>query len=655
MTGWRARSAAVAAACAIACAAGGAWAGPRALLVGVSEYPGLDASTRLEGPKHDVIAMRQTLLERGIPADAMRVLADGVPGAALPTRAAILAALDALATEVQPGDPVALFFAGHGSRQPGPDGGLVEVFLPRDTTRWQPGQRDRTIPNAIADHELRERIDRLGERGAFVWAVFDACHAASLVRGEGDDVVLRRVAPQSLGVPPGTPGASTPPRPAPKAGAVYFYAAQSDEAAQEKRLPAAGSPRRGVFSFAITEALAGGAGMTYRQLSQAVLLRYAALNVGTSTTPVVSGNALDAPVLGRAAPPVRQWLLQRDAAGLALAAGALADLQPGAVLALLPGAASPDAQALGFVRVAEADAVRARLAPIAFGGRREPTAADLQRAAVARLVQPAPAPPLAIAVDLAACASPCPWTGAVTRARSRSARFAWAETNADLRLAAEGRRLWLLPPGSGGVPCARVAQPEACVTRQQRLQPALLAAPGAADDTLADALLQTLDTAARALELLHHASRYAAAPDIGVDTQVTLLKKAGDVAWQPGSLPLLADGDGVRVLVRNTGTRPADVSVLLVDGRYGITPLFPPAGALNRIEPKTEQPLEFKLNNADTAGVERLVIVATRAEPLGERSDLSLLAQPPLPGHRVVRGDGAGQRTQIQVVSWRLP
>ena len=644
----------VAAACAIACAACSAWAGPRALLVGVSDYPGLDAGVQLQGPKHDVVAMRQTLLERGIPADAMRVLADGVPGAALPTRAAILAALDALAAEVQPGDPVALFFAGHGSRQPGADGGLVEVFLPRDTARWQPGQRDRTIPNAIADHELRERIDRLGERGAFVWAVFDACHAASLVRGDGDEVVLRRVAPQSLGVPAGTPGAATPPRPAPAAGAVYFYAAQSDEAAQEKRLPAAGSPRRGVFSFAITEALAGGAGMTYRQLAQAVLLRYAALNVGTSTTPVVSGNALDAPVLGRAAPPVRQWLLQRDGAGLAIAVGALADLQPDAVLALLPGAASPDAQALGFVRVAEADAVRARLAPVAFAGRREPAAADLLRAAVARLVRPAPAAPLSVAVDLAACSAPCPWSGALARARSRGARFAWTDTNADLRLAAEGRRLWLLPPG-GGAPCVRAAQPDACVARAQRLQPALQAAPGAADDSLADALLQSLDTAARALDLLHHASRYASAPDIGVDTQVTLLKKAGPEAWQPGGVPQLADGDGVRVRVRNTGTRPADVSVLLVDGRYGITPLFPPAGALNRIEPKAELPLEFKLNSADTAGVERLVIVATRAEQLGERSDLSLLAQPPLPGHRVVRGDGEGRRTQIQVVSWRLP
>lgn len=110
----------------------------RALLVGVSEYPSLDEDSQLRGPVNDVQLMREVLLRRGFDADRIRTLADGVKGAALPTRAAILSALEVLVAEASEGDLIYLHLSGHGSRQSQgrndedhePDG-LDEIFLPR--------------------------------------------------------------------------------------------------------------------------------------------------------------------------------------------------------------------------------------------------------------------------------------------------------------------------------------------------------------------------------------------------------------------------------------------------------------------------------------------------------------------------------------------
>jgi len=152
----------------------------RALLVGVSSYPTLPERYRLEGPRNDVQRMRQVLRQRGFAADRIETLADGVPGAASPTRINILGALARMAEVVQPGDTVFVHFAGHGSQQPADRGtaagrnesnGLHETFLPLDVGRWDGTAH--TVTNAIVNFELRAAIDRITDRGAFVWGVFD--------------------------------------------------------------------------------------------------------------------------------------------------------------------------------------------------------------------------------------------------------------------------------------------------------------------------------------------------------------------------------------------------------------------------------------------------------------------------------------------------
>ena len=141
----------------------------RAVLVGVSDYPTLPAGVqRTPGARNDVELLRATLRQRGFASDRIQVLADGVRDAERPTRANILRALDELVESSEPGDLVYLHFAGHGSMEPGsrPREGASPIFLPIDIGRWDGGVG--RVDNAITQLDLRERVDRIADRGAFV-------------------------------------------------------------------------------------------------------------------------------------------------------------------------------------------------------------------------------------------------------------------------------------------------------------------------------------------------------------------------------------------------------------------------------------------------------------------------------------------------------
>lgn len=265
-------------------------AADRALLVGVGKYPLLPGK-QLAGPANDLRLMTSTLARLGWPASQVQVLSDAAGPAQWPTRAHILAALAQLAAQAQPGDWVVVYFSGHGSQVPQmvttrakfrePDG-LDEVFLPMDTSAWDPAQR--IVVGAITDDEMNAALARITNKGAQVWAIFDTCHAGDMLRGapiaSGDEPpVWRYVSPLDLKVPveelsrsfgqaSRRPGRAQPPLPvvaeraASSAGQrwVGFFASQADEGAAEESLPDPEQPQRkqrfGVFTHLIHQAAA---------------------------------------------------------------------------------------------------------------------------------------------------------------------------------------------------------------------------------------------------------------------------------------------------------------------------------------------------------------------------------------------------------------
>lgn len=623
-------------------AAAGARAESLALLVGVSGYPTLPEARRLRGPAHDVRQWLELLRQRGFAEARMQVLADGVDGAAAPTRAAILQALDRLADTARAQDTVVVFFAGHGSREPAPGGGLRPILLPLDVGRWDGGSAQR-VANAVAGDELRERIDRIAARGAFVWAVFDACHSAALVRGGAGDAGtrLREVEPAELGIDAATLARAEARAPAERTrgagapallgtgdaarGTAYFYAAQSDEVTPELPLPTgvAGAPPRGLFSFVLGRALERGQAMSYRQLAQFVLAEYGRLRVATGT-PLFSGSALDAPVLGSAAPPVRQWPLLADAAGLALGAGRLDGLVPGAVFAVLPGPLARDAERLGHLQAGTVEADRSTLVPLARGGL-PPADPELLRARsglVLRLVASPPEFVLRVAAEAVDCAAACPLREALQRLRAEGVpgvELQWVEPGAgpDLRLQREGDRLAYRGPADG-------AEPPGLALREAGRE---LAAPA-----LLERLRRDLHAIARARNLLALAARGAAGPS---PTALRATLRRGAEAIAPEQVAALRSGDVLALELVNAGTVPLDVTALYADAEHGIGVLFPNRpGDANRLMPGERRVVDDIRIHAPPAGLERLLLISAPAQAQAERSDYSFLAQPSLPRQR---------------------
>jgi len=630
-------------------AAAGVRAEWRALLVGVSDYPTLPAGVqRTPGARNDVALLRATLLQRGFPAAQVRVLADGLPGAETPTRTNILRALDELADASGPGDVVFLHLAGHGSLVPAARAGEgpSPIFLPIDIGRWDGGTG--LVERAVTRHDLRERIDRITGRGAFVWGVFDTCHAANFVRQVIPGPVVRRaVSPSSLGVPAvsaapvDVPGLadSQPPVAAGRGGAVFFYAAQAGESAVELPLPAGvASPLpHGLFSFHVAQALQGGRPMSYRQLAQSILTVYGA-NPYAYATPVFTGNALDQQVLGQSVVPLRQWPLRTEG-GLWMEAGTLSGVAAGAVLALVDGPTAAEGQPpLGHLRVVAVEPERASLASVTPGGR--PLIDDrlLRSGLYLRLVTSPPAYALQVAYDAGRCRAGCGELGvAVQRLRERGVEgvdLRWTDEpdHADIVLLPRRAGVDLLPPHHRQQTPTRGAQATGVALRT-----------GETADTLARRLAQALHAVARARNLLSLAAQAARAmPATGLSAQVQVARRGSASRSVPThTVPSLAAGDRIGLVLDNRGAQSVDVTVLYLDVDHGIRVLFPgPDGESNRLAPGRLLRLEDQAARARASGKEHLLVISRPALAGRERSDFSFLAQPSLTRTRAA-GDAA--------------
>ncbi|MBM1817758.1 caspase family protein [Sulfitobacter pseudonitzschiae] len=613
-----------------------------ALLIGASTYDNLEERYWLQGPANDVALVRTYLTDSApVPfsADHVTVLADGVEGAGRPTLQGIRDGFAAMAARVGPGDFVYLHFSGHGTQAPAlhpetEEDGLDEMFLPVDIGAWD--DTVGTVENALVDDEIGVLIGSLRAKGATVWAVFDACHSGTVTRAapaDGEEVRMRKLDPAALGVPDSamadaeaTSRALPDPRARPASpvegaegdGAfIAFFAAQTTETTPEKRLPrgAPGRVSQGVFTYTIFETLAENPGVTYRQLGQEVLRKYAVQNLALST-PMFEGD-LDGYVFsGEAGEQIHQWPVREGAFGLTLRAGQLQHMSEGEIVALLPTAASAVSDAVGYAKVTYTDTFTSELEPVAHEGLPALDVAEVPKGSYARK--------LADVVDFTLrVARPDGDVPAVVTAtldlleQDAGGRLVLvpAGADADVRLAVmpDSTRpdaIWLLP-GTGYFEPSKAAQTPSVGTTDR--QPAEVAA------LMQDSLTQM----GRAINLLRMGGQYRDT-DLNVDLRLqTKTRQQRDLRdLDTVAVPVLVPDDQVHVLAQNNEAFPVDANVLHIGSDYAITHFYS-----GRLHPgDTLKKGLFRITD-EAFGRDRVVVILTPAEPQSAVEDLRFLGQ----------------------------
>jgi hypothetical protein len=659
----------------------------QALLVGVSQYPNLDQSMWLEGPRNDVSLFRDFLLERQVKRADITVLADGVEGAGEPNKRAIMTALASIAARAQHGDFVYLMFAGHGSQEPTHDSprdepdGLDEIFMPRDIAHWD--GEVAAIPNAITDNEFGAAIANIRARGAFVWAVFDNCHSGTMTRGNAGKMPgerSREVKPAALGIPAAAMRAAAARAAAPQTfdavhpemvlshagpadsgigGFVAFYAAQSQETTPEASLPmySPDAVPRGLFSYTLYQVLSTHPEASYRQVIESVLQVYQGMGK-QSPTPTYEGNGLDDVVFGSTpGQRVTQWRIDKDGSTLRLRAGLIQQVTNDSILAVVLAPTSKDSETLGYVKITNATTTVSLAVPVAYNGKPALDPATLSTASFARPVDLKVdftlrvSPPLAAGECLSADRYSAAAVTALQAARGIAQRVRWVAANdaADVRMC-QTRTGILFLDGSGTL----AADPK---LRGPALElPSARAAAGADPQKDARALGEALEKIGRVTNL----ARLAASISSGSRLKIELLWKPHCGATQrgcearpqlitPTSRPTIRDGDEINVRVSNPSTQPVDVTILYVDAYYGITAMYPDAdqGDLPRIEPRSQSTpgggrIEFPLTaNAQPSGFERMIVIGVPVQPQSPSTSFVGLAQQGI-AVTAKRGGGGG-------------
>jgi hypothetical protein len=252
-----------------------------ALLVGVDDYrQGVKgAFTPLNFAARDAQAVAQLLTgSGGFAADAVTLLAN--QGA---TRDRIVDRLRGLRARVGEEDSVVLFFSGHGSIGPGPDGRLHYYLVPHD------GQLTDLAGTALMDDLLEELIGQLPARQVVI--ILDACYS-----GGGGGVIRTRGMTN--------PAVTTPPPVRPlveaTAGRVVVAASRPDQPAFED------DRRGGLFTSYVLEGLRGAADLngdgvvSVLELFQFVSPRvrdYSRQNYQTEQTPVLEVRGLSGEII----------------------------------------------------------------------------------------------------------------------------------------------------------------------------------------------------------------------------------------------------------------------------------------------------------------------------------------------------------------------
>jgi len=606
----------------------------RALLIGCGDYPLLEradpaayeATVRLAGPANDVALLRDVLVrELDFESANVRTLV-GWPADELlrPTRARILAELEALRDASGTGDFVFVHFSGHGTQQPSrerdsavePDG-LDEVLLPADVAVFDPAQG--SIPGALRDDEIGAALAAIRDRGATVWFVVDACHSGSILRGD-DEVRWRGLDPALLAVPRATRraagsnsgGGHAASAPIALDRIALFHGAQSHGRAPEYEIEIDGvSQSHGLFTWLLAQELVRTRGaVTYRELIARVVAAYQAWPCRV-TVPGASGDDLERLVFGGST-EVKALLAVRDGDSWRVDAGRLAGLVPGARLALLADDDTPIGELI--VDRAEPFESHARVRGEAL----ETQFASLSAARVRVLEVPLADPSLRWAlVDPSGAAL----AADVLPQRVREELLAPERLVRLPHTAPHEADWWLVVDGD-----------------RARLRPRLAA--GGVDLFLrsCDDAPRELARIARAQNLTTLAATAGAPLPNGLAVTIDVREGARAAPRRLTSGERVSPGHEVRVRCTKLAGASVDLNVFYVDALHGLTRLFPRLGDSPRLAADTAGELTVLdwTPILDTAlGLEHVLVIAQRREESEAVLDLASLEQA---GVSVVRG-----------------
>lgn len=646
-------------------------AGKHALLVGVSNYPHLDARYHLKGPANDVVLMRDCLMQQfGFAADRIITLSEAEgkkQNDRYPERANIEREFKRLAEVAKPGDQVVILMGGHGSQQPEkedakdpePDG-LDEIFLPRDVKSWDGDQGK--VPNAIIDDEIGAWIAAIRAKQAYVWIIFDSCHSGTMLRGAGEtarqihddslgipkDAIRKAVARAAKRQPEGTRGGPTAGEPqrtdiTKSGGVVALYACQSNEVTVERDLPLQSEEAKpyGLLTFTLVQTLTqskrnSGKVPTYRELIQIVHSRYAAMG-RTAPTPQMEGPVEDRQrdVLGIATWPGKSLILLTSSdSAWKINAGTLHGITPGSILAVRPLADQKDPEKIvGHVRVEKTKMTTAEVVPCEFRqapanpalpeeGRCEVVHLDVGSRAITFALEPNAAQAerlkeLRAALDME------------LRRRKSSAAVRLVDDVA----AAD----WIIRSDAFAV---RLIPSIEFVKDKEVAGSAF--GPFGWNQGLMNILLERFDRIARTENLRRLAGNLASEStrsksDESVKLDINIRKMASEEDRKGTPLPLdesrlkLQHDDIISLSLSNPNRFSMDVTVLYVDSAFGIEAIFPDRerGESNRLAAGETIPVQmFRLDSSKTFGPENLLVIAVKSTA-GRRDeiDFSFLAQ----------------------------
>lgn len=140
----------------------------RALLIGSQTFG-------LTGVNADVELVDRLLAAHGF---ERRVLIDHAA-----TRDGILSAFKQFIQDTRPGDPVVLYYSGHGGRIANPNHAPERPHEPRHYACIIPFDHEPTNFRGIFSAELSALLAQLALRTANITTLFDCCHAADLIKG----------------------------------------------------------------------------------------------------------------------------------------------------------------------------------------------------------------------------------------------------------------------------------------------------------------------------------------------------------------------------------------------------------------------------------------------------------------------------------------